>query len=175
MVGNSAGAAIALSVAAARPRAVTRVVAVGAMGHAMALPAGLDALWGYAKPSLERARELIELINYDPAAATPEAVEARYRATLAQPWYPELFPPPRQRWVDDLALTRAELEGIAAPVLLVHGAQDRVVPLRDGFLPLLEALPDVRGHVFGRCGHAAPLERTDEFNPLLTTFLETDR
>ena len=175
VVGNSAGAAIALSIAAARPRAVTRVVAVGAMGHAMALPAGLDALWGYADPSPERARELIELIHHDPAAATPEAVEARHRATLAQPWYPELFPPPRQRWVDDLALTRAELEGIAAPVLLVHGAQDRVVPLRDGFLPLLEVLPDVRGHVFGRCGHAAPLERTDEFNPLLTTFLETDR
>ena len=53
----------------------------------MALPAGLDALWGYATPSPERARALIELINYDPAAATPEAVEARYRATLAQPWY----------------------------------------------------------------------------------------
>jgi pimeloyl-ACP methyl ester carboxylesterase len=154
---------------------VTRVVAVGAMGHAMGLPAGLDALWGYGAPSLERARALIELINHDPAAATPEAVAARYRATLAQPWYPELFPPPRQRWVDDLALTRAELAAIAAPVLLVHGAQDRVVPLRDGFLPLLEVLPDVRGHVFGRCGHAAPLERTNEFNPLLTTFLETDR
>src|SRR4051794_16122046 len=41
VVGNSAGAAIALSVAAARPGAVTRVVAVGAMGHVMALPAGL--------------------------------------------------------------------------------------------------------------------------------------
>src|SRR3954454_7707484 len=48
VVGNSAGAAIALSIAAARPRAVTRLVAVGAMGHAMALPAGLDALWASA-------------------------------------------------------------------------------------------------------------------------------
>ena len=175
VAGNSAGAAIALSIAAARPHAVTRVVAVGAMGHAMPLPPGLDALWGYATPSPERARALIELINHDPAAATPEAVAARHRATLAQPWYRELFPTPRQRWVDDLALTRAELEGITAPVLLVHGAQDRVVPLRDSFLPLLEALPDVRGHVFGSCGHASPLERTDEFNPLITSFLETDR
>ena len=43
------------------------------------------------------------------------------------------------------------------------------------YLPLLEVLPDVRGHVFGRCGHAAPVERTGEFNHLLTTFLETDR
>jgi pimeloyl-ACP methyl ester carboxylesterase len=175
VVGNSAGAAVALSVAVARPRAVTRVVAVGAMGHAMALPAGLDALWGHSEPSPESARELIELIHHDPAAATPDAVAARHRAMVAQPWYPELFPPPRQRWVDDLTLAREELAGISAPVLLVHGAQDRVVPLRDGFLPLMEVLPDVRGHVFGRCGHGAPLERTDEFNPLLTTFLETDR
>ena len=175
VVGNSAGAAVALSVAAARPEAVTRAVGIGAMGHAMALPAGLDALWASAAAGSEQARAVIELIHYDPAAATPEAVEARYRAMVAQPWYGELFPPPRQRWVDDLALAHEELDAIAAPVLLVHGAQDRVVPLPDGFLPLLEALPDVRGHVFGRCGHASPLERTTEFTPLLTTFLETDR
>jgi pimeloyl-ACP methyl ester carboxylesterase len=175
VVGNSAGAAIALHLACARPRAVTRVVGVGSMGHPMALPPGLDALWAHATPSLEGARALIELINFDPRAATPDAVEARHRAILAQPWYPELFPAPRQRWVDDLSLTREELAGIAVPVLLVHGAQDRVVPLRDSFVPLLELLPDVRGHVFGRCGHAAPLEHTGEFNRLLSTFLEADR
>jgi pimeloyl-ACP methyl ester carboxylesterase len=175
VVGNSAGGAIALSLARARPRAVTRVVAVGSMGHAMALPAGLDELWSYSTPSREAARALLELLNFDAGAATVEAVEARYAATLAQPWYPELFPAPRQRWVDDLALSRDELTAVAAPVLLVHGAEDRVVPLRDGFLPLLEVLPNVRGHVFGRCGHASPVERTDEFNRLLTTFLEADR
>jgi pimeloyl-ACP methyl ester carboxylesterase len=151
------------------------VVAVGSMGHPMPLPAGLDELWSYGPPSEAAARALTELINYDPAAATPEAIAARHAATLAQPWYPELFPAPRQRWVDDLALTREELAGIDVPVLLVHGAQDRIVPLRDSFLGLLEALPDVRGHVFGRCGHASPLEHTHEFNRLLMTFLETDR
>ena len=175
VVGNSAGGAIALALARARPRAVTRVVAVGSLGHPMALPAGLDELWSNPASSLEAARALLELINYDPRAATPEAVEMRHDAMLAQPWYPELFPAPRQRWVDDLSLTREELAGVSAPVLLVHGAQDRVVPLGDGFLPLLERLPDARGHVFGRCGHASPLERTDEFNRLLTTFLEADR
>jgi pimeloyl-ACP methyl ester carboxylesterase len=175
VVGNSAGGAIALSLACARPRAVTGVVAVGSMGHAMTLPAGLDELWSYSTPSLEAARALLELLNFDAGTVAAEAVEARYQATLAQPWYPELFPLPRQRWVDDLALTREELARISAPVLLVHGAQDRVVPLRDAFLPLLELLPDVRGHVFGRCGHASPVERADEFNRLLTTFLEADR
>jgi 2-hydroxymuconate-semialdehyde hydrolase len=168
VVGNSAGGAIALALACARPRAVTRVVAVGSLGHPMALPEGLDELWGCSD-----ARALLELISSQPA--TPEAVEARREAMLAQPWYGELFPTPRQRWVDDLSLSPDELAGISAPVLLVHGGDDRIVPLRDGFLPLLEALPDVRGHVFGRCGHASPLERTEEFNRLVTTFLEADR
>jgi pimeloyl-ACP methyl ester carboxylesterase len=175
VVGNSAGGAIALSLACARPGAVSRVVAVGSMGHPMPLPAGLDELWSYGPPSEAAARALAELINYDPAAATREAIAARLAATIAQPWYPDLFPAPRQRWVDDLALTREELGAIGVPVLLVHGAQDRIVPLRDSFLGLLEALPDVRGHVFGRCGHASPLEHTHEFNRLLMSFLETDR
>jgi pimeloyl-ACP methyl ester carboxylesterase len=174
VVGNSAGGAIALSLASARPELVKSVVAVGSMGHALALPPGLDSLWGY-EPSRDAAKALIELLNYDPAAATPEAVEARLAATLAQPHYPSLFPAPRQRWVDDLSLSSDELAAISVPVLLVHGAQDRIVPLADGALALLQLLPDVRAHVFGGCGHASPLERTGEFNRLVTTFLETDR
>ena len=39
-------------------------------------------------------------------------------------------------------------------------------------MALLRALPDARMHVFGGCGHATPLERTDEFNDLVRSFLE---
>ena len=93
----------------------------------------------------------------------------------AQPHYRELFPAPRQRWVDALSLSRSELASITAPVLLIHGADDPIVPLADSALALLRTLPDVRAHIFGRCGHASPLEYTDEFNRLVMTFLETDR
>jgi 2-hydroxymuconate-semialdehyde hydrolase len=174
VVGNSAGGALALGIAHARPRVVTRVVAVGTMGHAMPLPAGLDALWSF-EPTEHDARSLLSLLVFDQGAVTNAAVAGRLEAMNAQPRYVDLFPAPRQRWVDALSLPGADLSAIAAPVLLIHGADDRVVPMRDSVLPLLRLLPDVRAHIFGHCGHASPLEYTAEFNRLVTTFLETPR
>ena len=52
-----------------------------------------------------------------------------------------MFPEPRQRWVDDLALSGAELAAIGVPVLLVHGRDDRVVPWRVSSAQLLDLLP----------------------------------
>ena len=47
---------------------------------------------------------------------------------------------------------------LRTPVLLVHGGEDRVTPLRTAALPLLELLPDVRLHVLERCGHVPAVE-----------------
>jgi 2-hydroxymuconate-semialdehyde hydrolase len=174
VVGNSMGGAIALSLAHARPAAVTCVVAIGTLGIDMPLPDGLDRLWSY-EPDRASARALLELLHHEPALVTDDAVEARLRATLEpgpRAAFAAMFPPPRERWVRDLALSEAELASLAAPVLLVHGAQDRVVPLRDSTLPLLERLSDVRAHIFGGVGHASPVERPSELRRLLTTFLE---
>ena len=174
VVGNSLGGAIALSVACARPAAIERVVAIGSLGVAMPLPAGLDRLWGY-EPGPAAARALVELLHHDPATIPDGAADARLRATLEpgpRAAFAALFPPPRQRWVDDLVLSDDELGAVAAPVLLVHGAEDEVVPLRESALVLLGRLPDARLHVFGRCGHASPVERPGEVRRLVTTFLE---
>lgn len=174
VVGNSMGGAIALSVAAARPDAVTKVVGIGTLGVDMPLPDGLDRLWSYT-PGREQARALLELLHADPAYVTDAAIEARLRATLEpgpRAAFGEMFPPPRERWVRDLALGAAELRAIRAPVLLVHGAQDRIVPLESSTLVLLGLLRDVRAHIFGGVGHASPVERSAELARLLTTFLE---
>jgi pimeloyl-ACP methyl ester carboxylesterase len=168
VVGNSAGGALALKLAAMG--LATKVVAVGSMGHPMELPAGLDELWS-AEPTGPWARRLLDLLFFSPPGE--DAVRVRLEQMRAQPDYPSLFPAPRQRWVDALSLTDAELDAIAVPVLLIHGANDPIVPLADSALPLLERLQDVRAHIFGRCRHASPVERTDEFNRLVLTFLET--
>ena len=166
IVGNSAGGALALALAARG--LATKVVAVGSMGYPMPLPPGLDALWSTGPGA---GRELLDLLFDTPPG--DDAVAAREAAMLAQPHYRELFPAPRQRWVDALSLPVGDLASISVPVLLIHGAQDRVVPPEHSVIPLLHTLPDARAHIFGRCGHASPLEHTAEFNRLVLTFLET--
>ncbi len=173
VVGNSMGGAVALSLACARPAAVRRIVLMGAMGNGMVLPPGLDTVWGYT-PSMEGMRELIRLFAFDRSLAETDLVALRYQASL-QPTvrasWEAMFPAPRQRWVDDLALSNDELASVRQPVLLVHGRDDQVVPIGSTSLPLLDELADVRLHAFGNCGHWTMIEHTEEFNDLVERFL----
>ncbi len=173
IVGNSMGGAIALSMAAARPAAVRRIVLMGPMGVAMALPDGLNAVWGYT-PAMEQMRRVIGLFAHDRELITDELVEMRYQASLNPPvrdsWR-AMFPEPRQRWVDDLALSGTDLAAIQNPVLLVHGRDDRVVPWPASSAQLLDLLPDVRLHVLSGCGHWTMIEKTADFLAVVQPFL----
>jgi 2-hydroxymuconate-semialdehyde hydrolase len=173
IIGNSMGGAIALSIAAARPQAVRRLVLMGSMGVAMALPQGLDAVWGYT-PGAEQMRRVIGLFAHNRDLVTDELVGLRYRASLDPPVrdsWAAMFPEPRQRWVDDLALSGAELAAIGTPVLLVHGRDDRVVPWRNSSAQLVDLLPDARLHVLSGCGHWTMIERTADFLAVVQPFL----
>jgi pimeloyl-ACP methyl ester carboxylesterase len=172
VVGHSMGGAVALALAASRPRTVTRVVGVAAMGAPIALPPALDRLWA-ARPG--QARTLLELLFHDSGRVTDAAVLVREETMGAgAETFAPLFPAPRDRWVRDLTLDPATLAAIAVPVLLVHGAQDRITPLREAALPLLDSLADVRLHAFGGCGHVPAVEHPDAFLRLICDFLEPD-
>ena len=115
-------------------------------------------------------REVLELIFPGPVSRRGGGGAAA--AMAAQPHYRELFPAPRQRWVDALSLTRRALarDRRAGPA---RSTAARTGSCRSSTaLALLRALPDARMHVFGGCGHATPLERTDEFNDLVRSFLQ---
>jgi len=173
VVGHSMGGAVALALAAAHPERVTGVVAVSTMGAPGApLSADLDAVWA-APASRVGARDMLSRLFFDQALVTEAAIDARAAAMrTGAAAYASLFPAPRARWADDLAVPAEALAGIRAPVLLIHGAQDRLTPLETAALPLLDHLADVRLHVFGRCGHAPAVEHPDEFRRLLSCFLQ---
>ena len=173
IIGNSMGGAIALSLAIVRPQAVRRIALMGSMGVAMALPSGLDTVWGYT-PGVEQMREVIGLFAHDRRLITDDLIQLRYQASLSPPvrdsWQ-AMFPAPRQRWVDDLALSGAELASVQVPVLLVHGRDDRVVPWRASSAQLIDLLPDARLHVLPGCGHWTMIEKTAEFLAVVRPFL----
>ena len=59
---------------------------------------------------------------------------------------------------------------IACPTLIVWGASDRLINVRDADV-FAELIPGSRKVVFADTGHVSMLERPDEFNALLAEFL----
>jgi pimeloyl-ACP methyl ester carboxylesterase len=175
VVGHSMGGAVALALAAQERLRVTRVAAVASMGASMPLPSALDALWAARPGRGDGARGMLSLLYHDPAVVTDDLVRARDAAMRAGvDAFAPLFPPPRERWVRDLVLSADTLAAVVAPVLLVHGANDRLTPLEFAAIPLVEQLKDARLYALSRCGHVPAVEHQREFLHVLTDFLESD-
>lgn len=171
VVGNSFGGALALSLAINHPQRVQRLVLMGAAGGPMRLSEGLDRVWGY-EPSIEAMQSLLELFAYDPGLVGTDLARLRYEASIrpgVQEAFAAMFPPPRQQALDAITHPVDRLALITHPTLIVHGREDRVIPLESS-LALLSLIDDARLHVFGRCGHWTQIEHADAFNRLLIEF-----
>jgi len=173
LVGNSFGGALALRLAIEHPERVRRLVLMGSVGVPFEITPGLQTVWGY-RASVERMREVLDTFTYDGAGITDDLAQLRYESSIAEgadQRFAAMFPAPRQRWVDAMASHEDEVRGISAPTLLVHGRDDRVIPVATS-QRLLELIPRADLHVFGQTGHWTQIERTDEFNTLLVRFLD---
>ena len=176
IVGNSFGGALALSLAATHPDRVDRLVLMGACGVPFPITDGLDAVWGY-EPSIEHMRSILDIFAYDRALVSDELAEVRYRASIepgVQEAFSSMFPAPRQRWVDSLVTPEDEIRAIPHETLVIHGRDDRVIPLSNAE-QLVRLIERAQLHVFGRCGHWTQIEWAEEFNALLLRFLTSPR
>jgi len=173
LVGNSFGGALALSLAITHPERIDKLVLMGSAGVEFPITDGLDRVWGY-QPSEANMAELLEIFTYDPGFRTPELARSRYESSIQpgfQDSYAAMFPPPRQHWVDVLAGNQAAIPGIPHQTLIVHGREDRVIPL-EASLTLLKLIDNAQLHVFGHCGHWTQIEHADEFADLLLGFFD---
>jgi 2-hydroxymuconate-semialdehyde hydrolase len=171
VVGNSFGGGLALALAIRHPDRIGRLVLMGSSGLDFEITPGLDAVWGY-EPSLEAMRKLVELFAYDQKIVTDDLVRSRFEASV-RPGYHEsysaMFPPPRQRHVAALASPEAALAALDNEVLIVHGREDRVVPLESS-IRMHRLIPRSQLHVFGRCGHWTQIEQNARFCRLVADF-----
>jgi pimeloyl-ACP methyl ester carboxylesterase len=65
----------------------------------------------------------------------------------------------------------AKLSEIRCPVLIVWGAQDQALPLKNAY-ELAKLIPQTRVHVFDKSGHMPQIERASDFNHLVLDFLK---
>ncbi|ADG07537.1 alpha/beta fold hydrolase [Kyrpidia tusciae] len=173
LVGNSMGGALALHLLLDAPGRFRKAVLMGSAGGQFGVtPELMRMLSFYQDPRHPRYREIIRSFVYDPTDTSlfpnfEGMVEQRYREAIREDLkrsYETMFNPPLP------PLSPSALASIPHEVLLVHGRQDRVVPL-EGSLYLLKNLCKAELVIYDRCGHWAQIERWDAMRAEISRFL----
>ncbi|MBV2135113.1 alpha/beta fold hydrolase [Pseudomonas sp. MAP12] len=175
VVGNSFGGSMALALAIHHPERVNKLILMGSVGVPFELTAGLDAVWGY-EPAEENMRAIMRIFAYDQSLIGDDLVRMRYEASKragVHEAYSRMFPAPRQRWVEAMAHAEADIRGIKHPTLLVHGRDDKVIPLSTS-LTMLDWIDNSQLHIYGRCGHWTQIEHGAAFCQQVSNFLKAD-
>src|SRR5207245_1263307 len=92
--------------------------------------------FGYTDPAPNPHYSLqlcFDIFAYDPGKfPTDQLAEMRYQASIqpgAQEAFSSMFPEPRQEQVDALAAYEDRISEIQNQTLIIHGREDRVIPL----------------------------------------------
>lgn len=173
IVGNSLGGRLALEMANDAPKRVERMVLMGAPGLGMYVTEGLKALRAYEPSEENMAALLRDYFAVDKSIITPELVTRRYAASQepeAHAAYRAMFFDPKHKG-NELGITEEQVRTTATRTLIVHGREDLVVPKEVGWT-MAQALPNADLHMFAHCGHWTQIERSADFNAVVTAFLE---
>ena len=184
LIGNSLGGGTAVRFALNYPERAGRLVLMGPGGLSLNLFApdpteGVRRLMEFsAPPGPTRAKleAFLRTLVCDQRLVTDELIDERFgaasdpEALAAMASLGASFFDPAHA---EEGLLWREAHRLRQRVLLIWGREDRVNPL-DGALVALKTIRRAQLHVFGGCGHWAQLEKFDEFNRLVISFLEGD-
>ena len=184
IIGNSLGGACALRMAIERPEVVGRLVLMGPGGvnTTRGLPTpGLKRLLNYYKgsgPSLEKITQFIrgDLV-YDGSQVPESVIRERYQSSIDPEVIksPPLLGPQGIPNFKALDFTRdPRLAQVQQPTLVLWGTQDKV-NRPSGGEALQRRMPHCDLYLFSKTGHWVQWERADEFNAVVTAFLQQDQ
>ncbi|GER24397.1 2,6-dioxo-6-phenylhexa-3-enoate hydrolase [Zafaria cholistanensis] len=169
IVGNSLGGWLAFQFAIDFPERLLGIVSMGTGGARLT-----GALAGHSRPDLseEGIRRTLEMFVVDKSLVTDELVSLRYASALNDTASDRLkdVVAARDRDRYELPLDFEALGKLEIPVLLIHGVQDVVIPVSRTW-ELLNTIPNADAHIFSQCGHWSQVERSAEFNQVLTQYL----
>ena len=194
IVGTSLGGRIALELALAYPERVNKLVLVNALGLGrpqvqlyyplMVIPRVGETVMGLAKEALRRApATVIRRVAARYAGASNELVATMddayledLREMFAEKGYPEAYLATVRSLVSFKGLfgahdVTAELARIEAPTLFIWGADDPLFPLEHA-TRAHSRLVGSRLAVIEGAGHTPQAERPEEFNRILSKFLD---
>jgi pimeloyl-ACP methyl ester carboxylesterase len=177
VVGVSMGGMIAQLVALRHPTRVNRLVLIathaGGASVTPPTPAAMAVLMGdRTRPPAELVRDSMVTITAPGFAARhPEAIDAIVANAVAQPTPLASFASQMQAiMVSDRSARLAE---IRAPTLVVHGADDPLVPYPNGEL-LAREIPRARLATMPGCGHMPMWECPTELVGALSSFFAAE-
>ena len=117
-------------------------------------------------PTPDNIRRYLRVHIDDEKLVTDELVDYIHRAHA---WSPE-FTNARAQSVSLPHDYTPDLAGIAAPVLLIHGRYDRMVPFEVS-IAILNHIADSRLVLLNNCGHWPPFEKPEEWTAQVLAFL----
>lgn len=183
LVGNSMGGETAVELALRWPERVDRLALVSPAGISTALaqqqmrmlrrvhPAvqmvtrlvAADAQWLARRPRIRGA--MLSVVAAHPRQLPPPLAFEQLKGVGKPGFLPAL-----EAIASHSRTLRERLPAVAAPTLLLWGAQDPVIPVRD--VDVFERkIPGAHKIVWQHTGHVAMFERPAEFNALLEGFL----
>ncbi|MBV7503682.1 alpha/beta fold hydrolase [Bacillus sp. sid0103] len=173
LVGNSLGGVISLHLLMYAPERFDRVVLMGA-GSGLTEPTPeLAKLANFHKdPDPISFKNLLSWFLFDKSILEDELdkiVAERLELFLkpeVRKSYEENF---SKSHLSDMLVPPSALKGMNHSILLIHGHEDRFVPLQSS-LYVLDYLPNAQLHIFKRCGHWAQVEQKERFIKLTSDF-----
>jgi 2-hydroxy-6-oxonona-2,4-dienedioate hydrolase len=183
IIGNSMGGIASQMLTASHPSRVSHCITMGAPApggphvfyQPVGLTEGLKILFGtYRAPTTENFRKLVEIMVFDSSFATDALIEQRTRNATANEQHLTNFVKGLASMHID-AVGRDELvhalEKSTAPALIIHGRDDRVVPVEHS-LRTAALMPNATLVVLNHCGHWAQVEHAAKFNGLVDGFVQ---
>jgi 4,5:9,10-diseco-3-hydroxy-5,9,17-trioxoandrosta-1(10),2-diene-4-oate hydrolase len=177
IVGMATGGGAAMRMATLYPEIVDRLVLVSSFGGVPLFQPSpsegqkiIRGYYGGDGPSLEKMRRYLQMMLYDGSRITDELVQERYEASID----PEFMATaPEGKGKADTAKNEPlwkDMDAIRAKTLVLWGRDNRVQGY-DNALFMLNRIPDVQLHIYGKTGLWVPWERAREFEREVTTFL----